>query len=206
MADRRTAILEAASRSIARRGVRGLRVEEIAQEAGVSLGLIYYHFTDRAGLLRQALEFVNARATAYTEDAVGTAATPRERLELVLRLELGDGELVRENSAAWGELRASAVFEPELREPLRDVTASWNRDIAEAIERAQDSGEIRADLDPAAAAERLTSLIEGLSTRWLSGSLAAERARALLLDVIALELDGTRRVRGPRVAHRNSGA
>ena len=190
MADRRTAILEAASRAIARRGVRGLRVEEIAQEANVSLGLIYYHFTDRAGLLRHALEFVNARATSYTEDAVGEAATPRERLVLMLLLELGEDELVRENSSAWGELRASAVFDPELREPLREVTESWNRDVAAAIERAQVSGEARIELDPLATAERLTSLIEGLSCRWLSGTLPAERARARLLEAIAVELDG----------------
>ena len=189
MADRRTAILEAASRAIARRGVRGLRVEEIAQEAGVSLGLIYYHFNDRAGLLRSALEFVNARASAYTEDAVGDASTPREKLELMLVLELGDGDLVRENSSAWGELRATAVFDPELREPLREVTDSWNRDIAEAIERAQAAGDARPDVDPLATAERLTSLVEGLSTRWLSGTLTAERARAPLLDAIARELD-----------------
>ena len=190
MADRKTAILEAASRAIARRGVRGLRVEEIAQEAGVSLGLIYYHFTDRAGLLRQALEFVNARAAAYTEDAIDETASPRERLVDMLVLELGEGEIVRENSAAWGELRASAVFASELRQPLRDLTASWDRDIADAIRRAQAGGEVRGDLDPLAAAERLTSLTEGLSCRWLSGTLTADRARALLRDAIALELDG----------------
>ncbi|MZE52785.1 TetR family transcriptional regulator, partial [Streptomyces sp. SID5770] len=47
MASRSTQILEAAARVIARRGVRGLRVEELAAEAGVSTALIYYHFKDR---------------------------------------------------------------------------------------------------------------------------------------------------------------
>jgi AcrR family transcriptional regulator len=148
-----------------------------------------YHFTDRAGLLRHALEFVNARAAGYTEEAIGEDADPRERLELMLLLELGDDALVQENSSAWGELRASAVFEPELREPLRAVTDSWNQDVADAIERAQLDGRARTDIDPLAAAERLTSLIEGLSCRWLSGTLSTERARALLREALALELD-----------------
>jgi len=42
--DRRTAILEGAARVIARRGVRGLRMEELAAEAGVSTALCDYHF------------------------------------------------------------------------------------------------------------------------------------------------------------------
>lgn len=66
MKDRRRTILEAAARVIARRGVRGLRVEELAVEAGVSKALVYYHFEDRAGLLRSTLEFIGARAERYT--------------------------------------------------------------------------------------------------------------------------------------------
>ncbi|WP_425558559.1 helix-turn-helix domain-containing protein, partial [Kitasatospora albolonga] len=43
VSDRRTEILRAATRVISRRGVRGLRVAELATEAGVSAALIYYH-------------------------------------------------------------------------------------------------------------------------------------------------------------------
>lgn len=44
------------------------------------------------------------------------------------------------------------------------------------------------DVDAAAAAERLTALVEGLSERWHSGSLTLERARELLSGAIAREL------------------
>lgn len=125
-------------RVIARSGVRGLRVEKIAAEAGISTSLIYYHFTNRAGLLRKTLEFVSDRAAAYTEEAAAEAADPRAELELILVGELQDTQAVRENSTAWGEL---------------------------------------------------TSLVEGLSERWLSGSMDLDRARALLRGAIALELD-----------------
>src|SRR5882724_6357354 len=99
-------ILEAATRVIDRRGVRGLRVEELSAEAGVSTSLIYYHFTDRAGVLRQTLEFISDRAARYT---AADPAGPRAELEQTLMLELQDTPAVRENSTAWGELRASAV-------------------------------------------------------------------------------------------------
>lgn len=191
MADRRTTILEAATRVIARRGVRGLRVEELAAEAGVSTSLIYYHFTDRAGILRKTLEFIGERAERYTTEREPGAPplTPRDELAATLLLELQDTPAVRENSTAWGELRASAVFDPDLREDLAKATLEWVQEIAELLGRARPSGTAPAH---AAAAERLTALLEGLSVRWLSGSLPLEHARELMVSAIDLELDQVR--------------
>jgi AcrR family transcriptional regulator len=187
MAGRKTSILEAAARVIARRGVRGLRVEELAAEAGVSTALIYYHFKDRTGILRQTLEFISDRAERYTtERGEGAAGLgPREELEQTLLLELQDRPEVRENSTAWGELRASAVFEGELREDLARATLVWVQEMAELLGRV-------APMAPAAAlasaAERLTALLEGLSMRWLSGGLPLDHARTLLLEAVDAEL------------------
>ncbi|MBD0669741.1 TetR/AcrR family transcriptional regulator [Streptomyces sp. CBMA156] len=188
MASRKTSILEAAARVIARRGVRGLRVEELAAEAGVSTALIYYHFKDRTGILRQTLEFINDRAGRYTTERADGAAppTPREELEQTLLLELQDTVEVRENSTAWGELRASAVFDDTLREDLARATRIWVQEIAELL------GTVRpmsSAVALAGAAERLTALLEGLSTRWLSGSLPLAHARTLLADAIDAEVD-----------------
>ncbi len=86
----------------------------------MSTGLIYYHFRDRTGILRHTLEFTNDRAERYTtvRDLDAPPLGPREELEQILLLELQDTAEVRENSAAWGELRASAVFDAALREDL----------------------------------------------------------------------------------------
>ncbi|WP_194815906.1 TetR/AcrR family transcriptional regulator [Nocardia sp. XZ_19_385] len=185
MSERRTQILEAAVRVIAQDGVRGLRVEKLAAAAGVSTALIYYHFKDRSGVLYAALEHINHRAQNYTEPA---GSDPRARLEAMLLLELQNGEHVRETSIAWGELRASAVFNPDLRTPLRTTTDSWNADIETLIRAAQAGGACASDRDPAAGAERLTTLVEGLSERWHSGSLNLDRARQLLIGAVELEL------------------
>lgn len=139
MSDGRTAILEAAATVIARRGARGLRVEEPAAEAGVSKALIHYHFEDRTGLLR--------------------------RREQALLLELQAP--VRENSTAWGELRASAVFDPEPRGELALASVIWVREVADQLGEARPTAPESA---LTASAERLTALLEGLSARWLSGT------------------------------------
>ncbi|MBT2394878.1 TetR/AcrR family transcriptional regulator [Streptomyces sp. ISL-100] len=188
MSDRRTLILQAATRLIARRGVRGLRVEELAAEAKVSTALIYYHFGDRAGLMRRTLEFVSDRAERYTEPAAGPESDPRAHLEQMLLLELQDVPAVVENSSAWGELRATAVFESDLREQLRNSTYEWVEYATELIRKAQEAGTVGEAVIAADSAERLTTLVEGLSERWLSGSISLSRARELLRGAFASEL------------------
>ncbi|WP_329612369.1 TetR/AcrR family transcriptional regulator [Streptomyces brevispora] len=188
MPDRRTAILRAAARTVSHRGVRGLRVEEVAAEAHVSKALIYHHYGDRAGLLRHTLDFINDRAGRYTGQHSGPdrPAGARQALERSLLLEFQDVAEVRENSIAWGELRASAVFDPRLRDDLARAGRLWVREVADILGRVRPGWP-----DPAlvASAERLTALVEGLSTRWLSGMLPTERARGMLREGVAVEVE-----------------
>ncbi|MEU9861490.1 TetR/AcrR family transcriptional regulator [Streptomyces sp. NPDC047971] len=190
MNERRRAILEAAARVIARRGVRGLRVEELAAEARVSKALVYYHFGDRAGLLRHTLRFIGERADRYTRGRPPGRGEPEDslrELERRLLLELQDVPGVRENSTAWGELRASAVFEPELREELRQAGGEWVREIADLLGRVDPSAP---DAALVSAAERLVVLLEGLSTRWLIGVLPTGHARELMRGAVTAEVEG----------------
>ncbi|MFE3452252.1 TetR/AcrR family transcriptional regulator [Nonomuraea sp. NPDC059194] len=189
MSDRQQLILEAALRVIARDGVRGLRVEKLAAEAKVSTSLIYYHFENRAGLMRRTLEFVSQRAGRYTSEALERGGDARTRIELLLSLELQDTPAVRENSSAWGELRASATFDPDLREPLQAATREWVGDLIDLIAEARAAGLVSAKVEPMDSAERLTSLVEGLSERWLSGTMSLERAQQLLAGAIDIEFD-----------------
>ncbi|MFF3014595.1 TetR/AcrR family transcriptional regulator [Streptomyces sp. NPDC057939] len=193
MSDRRRAILEGAARVIARRGVRGLRVGELAAEAGVSTALIYYHFKDRTGILRHALAFIGDRADRYTGTGSATPAAaaepaaedPRQLLERTLLLEFQDLPEVRENSTAWGELRAHTIFDPELREELTAAGAAWVEEVAGLLGALHPTAPAAA---VTAAAERLTALLEGLSGRWLSGLLPVGHARDLMRGAIGVEI------------------
>jgi len=180
--DRRAAILDAAIAVIARRGVRGFRVEQVAEEAGVAVSLLYYYFASRNGLVQATLEHANERAAA-TLQAGGSG---RETVELTLLAEL-DAE-ARETSVVWGEVLASAVFEADLRDQLRDASGTWSELVARAIAAGVADGSIPGTVDPGAAAERLTALVDGLSARWLAGVIDRERARELLAGAIAREI------------------
>jgi AcrR family transcriptional regulator len=156
VSDRRAAILDAAIAVIARRGVRGLRVEQVAAEAGVATSLLYYYFKNRNGLVRATLDHANERAARSTGPD-----------SLLAELDAD----ARDTSVVWGEVLASAVFEPELRDQLKEATEAWNRLVADAY-----------------AAARIRALVDGLSARWLAGLMPRERARELLEQAIAAEL------------------
>ena len=191
MDDRRTQILEAAGRVIARRGVRGLRVEELAREAGVSVALVYYYFENRAGLLRRVLEFVDERAGTYTAPRSRRTLDPAGELAEALAGEIQDDPAVRENSAVWGELRAAAWFDEAVREAFSRLSEDWIGWVAGRIRRGQAGGEIPAAVDPQAAAERLTALVEGVSGRWLAGDITTAHGQRLIRAGVGRELGAT---------------
>lgn len=180
--DARERILTACEQTIARAGIRGFRMQDVASTAGVSIGLLAYHFGDRDGLLQAALDHVTERAAdraTHSADAT-TAAT---RLAALLCSEFGRDPEIRAGSIAWNELRALAVFEPAQAAAVARSTAAWQRTVHELIaEAVQDRG---GDLDPAAAALILTALVEGLSGRWLTGQLSATQAQAAVRGALA---------------------
>jgi AcrR family transcriptional regulator len=51
----REALLDAAVRLIARKGLRGLTIRGVAEEAGVTHGLVRYYFKSRSGLIHEAM-------------------------------------------------------------------------------------------------------------------------------------------------------
>ncbi|MCK2243209.1 MULTISPECIES: TetR/AcrR family transcriptional regulator [unclassified Crossiella] len=182
--DRRQALLEATCRMISRTGVRGLRVEEVAQQAGASTALIYYYFKSRSGLLAATMRFVDERAEEYTHSRRGTGF---DRLLDNLQREFQDKRRVRENSAVWGELRAAAVFDKGLRTIVGNANLRWNNAVTELIEQGREDGSIRAKVDPAAMAVRFTALVEGLSSRWLAKLISTEEAHSAVLAAVSAE-------------------
>jgi AcrR family transcriptional regulator len=192
MSDRRTTLLDAAVREIATHGTRGMRVERVAKLAGVSPALIYHHFADRSSLLQAALIHIGELADTYTAPP-DDRPSGRERLLAVVSAEIQDDESVRHNSTAWSELRNSAIFDDELRDTFSTLTARWVEDLAELVREGQHDGTIDPSLDPINLGTQLSSLVEGISGRWLCQQLDTGAARQLLIAAAETLLGGTHR-------------
>lgn len=184
----REPILRAAADLIADGGVRGMRVEQVARAAGVSTSLLYYHFESRDGLVRAALDYAQEQAPSTNLVLANHAGNGYEAVSDGLLAELDEAPAVRNNNIVWNEASALAVFDPALGTEVQRVTTAWEQTIAEGIERGIADGSIRADADAAEAAQLLTSLIDGVSLRWLAGAMPLPRARELVAALIEREL------------------
>jgi AcrR family transcriptional regulator len=176
----RSRILAVAAKLIARNGIAGVRIEEVAEAAGVSKALLYYHFNSRSGLVKAAFEYASEQAPSTALRVASDSRSGYEALEGALLAELDDRPSVRDYAIVWGEVSALAVFERDLRPAVRTMNHAWRATVAGAIERGIADGSIRRDIDAEETAELLIVLVDGFSVRWLAGSLDLDRARALM--------------------------
>lgn len=85
--ERREAILEAAFRVAARDQLGGLSMRAVAEEADVSKGLIFFHYSDKDTLLHALLDWLLEQAprVEVPEEALEEGLLPGRRLLRVLR-------------------------------------------------------------------------------------------------------------------------
>jgi AcrR family transcriptional regulator len=190
--DRKSAILEAACRVIARDGADRMRVSDVGREAGISTALVHYYFPTRADLVSAAFAFADERADATVEAEAQGAADGRQRLTRLLCAWASLGDEVQRSWAIWSEMWRHAMYEPRTRAA---TVASYQRwlDQIEAV-LAEGSGD--GSLPPSAAqpgvARRLVALVDGLGQQMLIGMISPAQMREHVADAIAIEVEAGR--------------
>lgn len=114
--NRRAAIVAAMLPVMARHGYERATIQAIAREAGLTPGLLHYHFKSKQEILVSLVGAIMEVARARYDALAARAASPMERLTAYLqaRLGLGDGS-APDMVAAWVMVGAEAVRQPEVR-------------------------------------------------------------------------------------------
>lgn len=188
MGDRRNEILEAACHVIGRAGVHELRVEDVAKEVGISPALVYYYFDTRADLLNRAFEYADARSMTNTLAHLDLAAPAAKQVRDILVLELDDAPAVRDNWIIWSEMTAGAFFDDDLKQAVAKWSNHWVKIVADLIVKGQEDGSVPSSVEPDAAAQRMTGMVDSLGGRVLMGVMERERALELLHGAIDREI------------------
>lgn len=126
----RDALLDAAERVIARDGFRGLTYRSVAAEAGVTHGLVSYHFGSRDRLIHATVE--RAAAVAVERSSIDPASGRLEDFARDLP------ELAAEQPDAQAlqfELALEARRRPELREEVQALYERYFDVVAGALDR-----------------------------------------------------------------------
>jgi AcrR family transcriptional regulator len=183
----RALILEAAVRVIGRDGVAQVKSAVVAKEAGVSVGLVHYHFATLDQLSREAFLYADAITIRAMAEAASGASSGRQEIDLRLLPWLEGTEEFEQAWEIWGEFWHASRHDDEVRALLHDAWDEWVQLIAEAIERGRVDGSIPQSVRPVEAARRLAALLESLGQQLTLGLITGEDARGLLLGATARE-------------------
>jgi len=188
--DRRTQILEATCRVIARDGAPGVRAGAIAREAGVSRGLPLYYWPTVEAIVEAAFAHHEEREWARSNRSLQRIGDPLGRLRFLLVDEIADTAAAREYRAVFAEYERIAAFDPAVRRLVRARNERWERVLAREVAAAQAAGQVRPDADPRGTAARLGVLVGGLIWHLRCGTKSARAVRRLLdaeLEALAAE-------------------
>jgi AcrR family transcriptional regulator len=191
--DRRAQILDAAVVVISRRGVDRARLADVAEEAGVSLGLVQHYFRTRERLLIETFRREQERISQIWHDAVPADADPLVRLAEYLRLSSpeGSGQAATPFDPGWSfwlEFWSKANRDDEIRAEVADIYSDFAELYREAIRDGVQRGEFSVSGEVDDVADRLISLADGIAVRTLLGGLDRARMLPLLVDALSLEL------------------
>ncbi|WP_137149727.1 TetR/AcrR family transcriptional regulator [Mycolicibacterium sp. CR10] len=158
--DRRQRILAVAERLLARNGWRSTSLAQIAKEAGVSAAGLLHHFESKEHLLNAVLDARDADDDAHADrfgDLIAELIRVPERFERAPELVGTYTVLLAENIAP------DAPLHDRLHNRYRDAVDI----ITSIIERGQNSGNYRTDLNAANKAVEILAFINGMEILWL---------------------------------------
>lgn len=157
--DARDALLDAAFRMFAERGYRAVRLEELAEAAGMTKGAIYYYFDSKEDLLRRALEHRHREVFGEIAQALRAERGPAStKIRFVLRK-----VWQRWLEPDWG--RAFRLLVGEVSVEFPAVFRIWAREgpirgwalVSDLIQEGIQAGEFRQDVDALVAGRMVLS-------------------------------------------------
>jgi TetR/AcrR family transcriptional repressor of bet genes len=120
---RREEIARAFARVMASKGYEGASLADAAREAGLSPGLVHYHFQDKRDVLLGTVSLLSRDAEQRLDAALDRAAqAPESKIVAIVDAHLRLGEGSDEAAVAcWVALAAEAVRDHRVRAAYREV-------------------------------------------------------------------------------------
>ncbi len=180
----RAKVLKAALAAIAEVGADRVRVQDVADRAGISTGHVMYYFGSRDRILIDTLLLSEADLTEELSKRIRRAAGPGEAIEKLVRIYLPSGA----NDVRWklwAQLIARPPSDPETRRHLVTVIDTWADSLTQLLTAGVKEGVLTCD-DPADVAYRACRLMDGYSLEVLLGTPGRSRAWAVRSILAAL--------------------
>jgi TetR/AcrR family fatty acid metabolism transcriptional regulator len=165
VADKREAILRAATRVFARNGYFNSKVADIASAAGVADGTVYLYFKSKEEILHSIFDRTMEEAIAEGRKQLSAITDPREKLRRIAQLHLERMSTDRDLAVVFQvELRGSTKF---MEEFSAAGFAEYLRLINGIIVEGQAAGLFRAELNAKVIAKVFFGALDEMATNWI---------------------------------------
>jgi TetR/AcrR family fatty acid metabolism transcriptional regulator len=165
VADKREAILRAATEVFARNGYFNAKVADVARVAGVADGTVYLYFKSKEEILHSIFDRSVEAALSSARAEIAGLADAREKLRRIARLHLEGLGADRDLAIVFQvELRGSTKFMAEFSAA---GLAEYLRLIRETFEEGQRAGLFRAELNAKVVAKILFGALDEMATNWI---------------------------------------
>lgn len=170
-------LLDAAERTMSKRGFCETRIADIAFEAGVSPSLIMYYFDSLAETLAKAMLHANERATTrFEEQLVSGGQSAVQRLAAFVERVLPDEGSQHDEYLLELDLLAHARQYPEFITIWNEHQGRWIAGLATIIRDGVTEGSFREPIDhPDELAQQILALVDGYGYQLAIGSTLVNR-------------------------------
>lgn len=157
-----SAVLEGAVEIFREKGYEGASVPELISRLGICRQSLYNTFTDKHGLYLQVLELWGRREVDAKIDLLAAKGSPLENVRTLIR---GFAALAP-SCPSEGCLTVTAIVEtredPEAMAIVEEQVGRLEQGFCEALTRARDLGELKAEVRPERLARAITTTCYGL--------------------------------------------
>ena len=180
-------MIRATIRCVANHGLADTTIATVAQEAGLSQGIINLHFRSKEGLLTETLRYLaDEYRSACREAAAAAEVSPAAGLQAMVELDFRRNICARDKLAVWFAFWGERKFRPTYRRICAERDKSYDDMVRVMCARLCEPGDYP-DVEPALMADGLSALTDGL---WLDllvrpESMSRDLARRITLSYLA---------------------
>jgi AcrR family transcriptional regulator len=188
-AEARTRILAAAADCIVRDGLAKVRMAGIAKAAGVSAGLLHYHFDTKEQLFADVLSYSHGVSGVLNQQALRLAGDkPAQRLSSFLDRCLPSDDRLADEWLLWQELALLCIRQPELAKVGAELYEDFYSTVSGIITEGIEAGVFAPAIESRKLAETAVALCDGLGARVVAHDpqLTLDDARATIAATVGM--------------------
>jgi AcrR family transcriptional regulator len=186
-ATRRRQLIDATIDSLAKRGYADTTLADVAEGAGLSRGIVNFHFDSKDALLTETLRFLSDEYRDHWRAAqAGAGPDPAGRLTAIVAADFDRAVCTRRKLAAWCAFWGEAKSRPTYQAMCGALDQDYHRALVEVCSALAGAEAGPGGKDPEAIAHAIGAMTEGLWLRIMMGAVSREEGLAIALASLAL--------------------